>query len=232
MSSATVPALLGVAAAAALTLQMGSASASTTAHVAHAATTAKVSHQSGVVHAQLTADVSSASSSTSSYTVESGDTLSSIAARELGSSGEWTAIYQANSGTISNPNLIMPGEVLTIPGSGSSQESTSTESAPTEETSATSSSSSSSSTSTESSSTYSGTTAFQECVISRESGGDSQVMNSSGHYGLYQFSASTWAAYGGNPADFGNASVAEQNQVFDNAIADGGESNWAPYDGC
>ena len=47
-------------------------------------------------------------------------------------------------------------------------------------------------------------------------------MNSSGHYGLYQFSSSTWSAYGGNPADFGNASVAEQNQVFNNAIAAGG----------
>jgi hypothetical protein len=30
-------------------------------------------------------------------------------------------------------------------------------------------------------------------------------MNSSGHYGLYQFSASTWAAARGNPADFGHA---------------------------
>ena len=58
---------------------------------------------------------------------------------------------------------------------------------------------------------------FQQCVISRESGGSSQVMNSSGHYGLYQFSAETWAAYGGNPADFGHASVAEQNQVFQQA---------------
>jgi soluble lytic murein transglycosylase-like protein len=76
------------------------------------------------------------------------------------------------------------------------------------------------------------TSSFQACVIARESGGNPQVMNSSGHYGLYQFSASTWAAYGGNPADFGNASVAEQNQVFDNAIAAGGQSNWAPYDGC
>jgi hypothetical protein len=57
-------------------------------------------------------------------------------------------------------------------------------------------------------------------------------MNSSGHYGLYQFSASTWAAYGGNPADFGHASVAEQNQVFNNAMAAGGRNNWAPYDGC
>ena len=70
-------------------------------------------------------------------------------------------------------------------------------------------------------------------MIARESGGNPQVMNgSSGHYGLYQFSASTWAAYGGNPADFGHASVAEQNQVFANAIAAGGQSNWAPYDGC
>ena len=73
---------------------------------------------------------------------------------------------------------------------------------------------------------------FQSCVIARESGGNSQVMNSTGHYGLYQFSASTWAAYGGSPAAFGNASVAEQNQVFANAIAAGGRSNWSPYDGC
>ena len=80
--------------------------------------------------------------------------------------------------------------------------------------------------------TYTGSGSFQECVISAESGGNSQVMNSSGHYGLYQFSASTWAAYGGNPADFGHASVAEQNQVFDNAIAAGGQSNWSAYDGC
>jgi len=69
-------------------------------------------------------------------------------------------------------------------------------------------------------------------VIARESGGNPNVMNASGHYGLYQFSYSTWAAYGGNPADFGHASVAEQNQVFANAIAAGGQSNWAPYDGC
>jgi hypothetical protein len=36
----------------------------------------------------------------------------------------------------------------------------------------------------------------------------------------------------GNPADFGHASVAEQIQVFANALAAGGQSNWQPYDGC
>jgi len=80
--------------------------------------------------------------------------------------------------------------------------------------------------------TYSGSGSFQSCVIARESAGNSQVMNSSGHYGLYQFSASTWAEYGGSPSSFGSASVAEQNQVFNNAIAAGGQSNWSPYDGC
>jgi len=74
--------------------------------------------------------------------------------------------------------------------------------------------------------------AFGACVVARESGGNAQIMNATGHYGLYQFSAATWAAYGGNPADFGHASVAEQNRVFANALAAGGQSNWAPYDGC
>lgn len=76
---------------------------------------------------------------------------------------------------------------------------------------------------------YSG---FQQCVISRESGGNSQVMNSSGHYGLYQFSEGTWVAYGGVAGDFGHASSGEQTQVFNNAMAKGGQSNWSPYDGC
>ncbi len=73
---------------------------------------------------------------------------------------------------------------------------------------------------------------FQQCVITRESGGQSQVMNASGHYGLYQFSESTWEAYGGSSGTFGHASVSEQNRVFGNAMARGGQSNWSPYDGC
>jgi resuscitation-promoting factor RpfB len=80
--------------------------------------------------------------------------------------------------------------------------------------------------------TYSGGGSFQSCVIARESGGNPQAMNASGHYGLYQFSYATWVAYGGSPAAFGHATVAQQNQVFSNTIAAGGQSNWAPYDGC
>jgi len=74
--------------------------------------------------------------------------------------------------------------------------------------------------------------AFGECVVARESGGDPQVMNASGHYGLYQFSESTWIAAGGSAATFGDATVAEQESVFESAYSRWGASPWAPYDGC
>ena len=48
------------------------------------------------------------------YTVKAGDTLALIAQHQ-GVPGGWEAIYQANQGTISNPNLIFPGQVITLP---------------------------------------------------------------------------------------------------------------------
>jgi nucleoid-associated protein YgaU len=50
-----------------------------------------------------------------SYTVESGDTLSKIAKRELGDAGKWRVIFEANRDTIKDPDLIHPGQVLAIP---------------------------------------------------------------------------------------------------------------------
>lgn len=73
---------------------------------------------------------------------------------------------------------------------------------------------------------------FEACVIAHESGGNSQVMNSSGHYGLYQFDLGTWESGGGSAGDFGNASPAEQKRVFDAVYAARGTNPWAPYDGC
>ena len=48
-------------------------------------------------------------------TVKSGDNLSKIAKRELGDASKWHAIYEANKDKISNPDLIHPGQVLTLP---------------------------------------------------------------------------------------------------------------------
>lgn len=49
-----------------------------------------------------------------SHTVRSGDTLTSIA-RANGVSGGWSALYEANRATVSNPNLIFVGQVLQLP---------------------------------------------------------------------------------------------------------------------
>lgn len=176
------------------------------------------------------------------YTVHRGDSLSSIARKSYGDDRKWTNIFWANKTRIHWANIILTGWVLNLPapgpakvaprqlgpivappvraalpvrGSDGAASSAITYSAPTY--------------GSVNPNDYSG---FQRCVISRESGGNSQVMNSSGHYGLYQFSASTWQAYGGSAADFGHASPAEQTRVFDTAMAQGGQSNWSPYDGC
>lgn len=50
------------------------------------------------------------------HTVQKGDTLWGIAKKYYGSGGQYQKIFQANSGKIKNPNLIYPGQVLTIPG--------------------------------------------------------------------------------------------------------------------
>lgn len=55
------------------------------------------------------------------YTVKSGDNLSKIAQEQLGDSGKWTEIYEANKDKISNPNAIYVGQELTIPGKDNGQ---------------------------------------------------------------------------------------------------------------
>ena len=66
-------------------------------------------------------DVQSGSSSTApadqgqSYTVQSGDSLSKIAKRVYGDANKWHTIFDANRDKIQNPDLIHPGQVLTLP---------------------------------------------------------------------------------------------------------------------
>ncbi len=49
------------------------------------------------------------------YTVEKGDTLSKIAQRFLDKPGRYTEIFEANKDILKNPDVIHPGQVLTIP---------------------------------------------------------------------------------------------------------------------
>lgn len=54
--------------------------------------------------------------SSKTYTVRKGDSLWAIAKRNYGSGTKWRTIYDANKSVVgSNPNLIYPGQVLTLP---------------------------------------------------------------------------------------------------------------------
>jgi nucleoid-associated protein YgaU len=67
-------------------------------------------------------DVTSGASSTApadtssqTYTVKSGDSLSKIAKHFYGDASKWHRIYDANKDKIKNPDLIHPGQEFTIP---------------------------------------------------------------------------------------------------------------------
>jgi LysM repeat protein len=86
---------------------------------------------------------------------------------------------------------------------------------------------SSASTGTSSASTGSSPSSFQQCVSWRESGNNPTASSS----GLYGILPSTWASLGYS-GTAGSASVAQQNQAFQQLYAQDGTSPWAPYDGC
>jgi LysM repeat protein len=189
------------------------------------------------------------------YTVRPGDSLSSIAGRVYHNATAWPVLYWGNSGQIKWANLIKAGQVLRVPAEPARipappgqlgppappvpaapaytprHAAAAAAPAPAQPASTAPAPSVPATTTSAGGGGWPGG-AFGACVVARESGGNPNIWNSTGHWGLYQFSASTWAAYGGDPAAFGNASVAVQEQVFMNALAQGGQSNWAPYDGC
>ena len=247
LPTAVVPALAGMAAVVCLApqAQADPAPAHAAAHTAvtaEPATVAEATRYAGMSTAELFAAVQQASghaqgAQPARYTIQSGDSLSSIAVKVYHKQNAWPVLYWANRDKVHWANVVSAGQVLKVPAlpakipAAPGQLGPAAAPAP----ALAMASGPGQATAAVSGGTYSGGSAggsFGACVIARESGGNSQVMNSSGHYGLYQFSASTWQAYGGSAASFGNASVAQQNQVFSNAVARGGQSNWSPYDGC
>jgi nucleoid-associated protein YgaU len=49
------------------------------------------------------------------YEVQKGDTLSKIAKRVYGDASRWNEIWEANKAQIPNPDLIHPGQQLSMP---------------------------------------------------------------------------------------------------------------------
>jgi LysM repeat protein len=235
------PALAGVAAALCLAPQAlaEAPAAQVVAHHAFAADTAATLSPAQVLSVTRPApEHKPGSARPSRYTVRQDDSLSRIAQRFYHNPDAWPVLYWANHDQIRWADDIQAGQVLQIPVKPARIPSppallgpTAPPAPPAALAAQPAGPAPAQVYAAPAASAYSGGS-FGACVIAAESGGNAQAMNSSGHYGLYQFSASTWAAYGGNPADFGNASVAEQNQVFANALASGGQSNWSAYDGC
>jgi len=207
--------------------------------------------------AQLEPKAKASSAFPTTYTVKPGDSLSSIAGRYYHNAAAWPVLYWGNRGQVRWADVIKTGQVLRVPAEPARMPAapaqlgppapaqtaavyTPRHATPAPAQPAPVQAPAPASTVPATTGSAGGSSggggwpggAFGACVVQRESGGNPNVWNASGHWGLYQFSASTWAAYGGSPAAFGNASVAQQEQVFMNALARGGQSNWAPYDGC
>jgi resuscitation-promoting factor RpfC len=173
------------------------------------------------------------------YTVRAGDSLSSIARHEYGSAADWPALWWVNRKKVHDPEMIAAGQRLKLTGwhprkawldRAAMAAIPAPAPAPVQ---APSGAAPAAVVQPASTATYSGASgSFQSCVIAAESGGDATAVNaSSGAGGLYGFLPSTWQALGhsGLPE---NASVAEQNQAFQQEYAQSGTSAWSAYDGC
>lgn len=49
------------------------------------------------------------------YTIQSGDSLSKIAQRELGDANRWNELFEANREVIEDPDKIYPGQQIRVP---------------------------------------------------------------------------------------------------------------------
>jgi LysM repeat protein len=153
--------------------------------------------------------------------VQSGDTLSSIAAND---STTWQAVYAANRTVIGdNPNVLFVGERLALPGPGSSAAAEAPAQAPAASVPA--QQPAKSGVGSASGTTGGASSSYMACVRLRES---TNGQGSSDQFGISQ---STWSAYGfpGSPY---TASYGEQVSAFQAIYAAVGTSAWSPYDGC
>jgi LysM repeat protein len=169
------------------------------------------------------------------YTVRAGDTLSRISSRFCGTAADYPSLAAASH--IANPDLIYAGQKITLNCHAAPRKATRDRDA-----SRSGAAAASPAPAPQPQAPSGGTvgtvgmSAFESCVISRESGGNPQALNPySGAGGLFQFLPSTWAALGyasSYPGGAQTAPVSVQEAAFAALYAQAGTSPWAPYDGC
>ena len=145
------------------------------------------------------------------HVVQPGETLSRIAG------SNWRAVAEANN--LANPNLIYPGQVLTLDGSAPSGGSSRPAAAPARTQAPAPAPAADQS---------SGGGAVWDSLAQCESGGNWSINTGNGYYGGLQFLTSTWLSSGGGDfaprADL--ASRAEQITVANRLYAKAGTSPW------
>ena len=174
----------------------------------------------------------------SAYTVIAGDTLSGISARFCGTAADFGSIAAASG--IANPDLIFPGQPIKLDCDATPVPVRSAHHDRHHATrihlSAAHRPRGRHARPEPAGSITAGMSAFESCVISRESGGNPHAVNPySDAGGLFQFLPSTWASLGFAAAYPGGAQTAPvpvQKEAFAKLYAEAGTSPWAPYDGC
>ena len=74
--------------------------------------------------APATASTDAPAPASQTYTVVGGDSLSKIAKHFYGDANQWKKLFDANPDKIKHPDLIHPGQVLTIPAAPASGKTT------------------------------------------------------------------------------------------------------------
>jgi len=76
----------------------------------------KIKETGGELPSDIEADIKVADDSVyHRHTVVSGETLGKIAKKYYGKAGKYTAIFEANTNILKNPDVIHPGQELVIP---------------------------------------------------------------------------------------------------------------------
>jgi len=74
-----------------------------------------IGNTAGIAHVDNQREVAEQAAEAQYYTVQSGDSLSTIAQAHYGDAMKYPVIFEANKPMLSNPDLIYPGQVLRIP---------------------------------------------------------------------------------------------------------------------
>ena len=166
-----------------------------------------------------------------SYTVQPGDTLSTVAAHEYGRAADWPAVWWANRDQVANPNAITAGLRLRLPASGyvptwmaRAAGAAASSAQPASVTQADPPAPAPASTTPPASSGGVNWSAIAAC----ESGGNWSADTGNGFYGGLQFTEQTWLGYGGGQyAPSANlATEAQQIAVAERVLAGQGIGAW------